>query len=281
MVGSVQWDVTHLRLDAVELEQVALDPDLQKDHIKLNIEAENERLTAAVALKSVGTAWQVELNHKGKMDLAALINQAESGGDESQAPLDIEMQLTGKGNSLAELLESVEGRFMMVVGEGKLSEKIARHLPFGSVLYGLVGSLLPEGQKSQPGKLECAVVQLHIAGIATSSKGLALRTDRVNVLSGGALNLRTGEIDLRFKTAQRKGIGIGILGVAERLVDVTGTLNNPTITPDLGRAVTFGAAAWATAGISVLADSIFTRLTAFQNPCDAVLQSSDLAPAGN
>ncbi|MBT8429720.1 MAG: hypothetical protein KJN79_07375, partial [Gammaproteobacteria bacterium] len=103
--------------------------------------------------------------------------------------------------------------------------------------------------------------------------GLALRTDRLNVLGGGALKLQTGEINLKFKTAQRKGLGISLIGIADRVAGVTGTLDKPTVSLDVGSAAVYGAAAWATAGLSVLTDSIFTRLTAFSNPCEHVLKS--------
>jgi hypothetical protein len=160
----------------------------------------------------------------------------------------------------------------MVIGEGRLSETMVGYLPLGGVFYALVSELLPERRKQPREKLECFVIQLDIAeGIATSRKGLALRNEQINLLGGGALKLATGEIELGFKTAQRKGVGL--LGFADRLVRVSGTLQNPTIKLNVATSLTYGAAAWATAGLSVLADSIFTRLTAFSNPCEAVLQA--------
>ena len=203
--GALRVKVGRLHLVAMELEQVSIDAASDKGHLKLKLGAEKERLTADVDLKPVGTAWQIAVNHKGKMDLGELIDRKKYGEDESQAPLEIDMQLHGTGKSLAGVLQSAAGQFTMVVGEGQLSETISRRLPLGNVLYTLLRALLPGDRSKHQGKLECAVIQLDIAkGIATSSKGLALRTDQINVLGGGALKLRTGEIDLRFKTAQRK-----------------------------------------------------------------------------
>jgi len=275
--GSLRLKVGRLYMVALEVEQFNLDASLDKGHLKLIMGAENERLTADVNLKAVGAEWQLALNHKGKMDLGELIDRKKYGDDTSQAPLDVELHLEGTGKSPAGILQSAEGQFLMVVGEGELSETIAQHLPLGNVLYTLVGALVKEEDKTKDedrGRLECIVVQLDIAkGIATSSKGLALRTDQMNILGGGALNLQTGEIELKFKTAQRKGLGISLVGVADRLVGVTGTLDNPTVSLDVANAAAYGAAAWATAGLSVLADSIFTRLTAFSNPCEHVLKA--------
>jgi len=271
--GSVRLKVAHLYLVAIELNQVSLDAVVDKGHLKLSISAENERVKTDVDLKPVDTEWQFALNHKGKMDLGELVDRKRYREDESEAPIDLDIRLKGTGKSPAAMLQSAEGQFLMVIGEGKLSETIARHLPMGNVLYGLVGALLQKDKIKDSGKLECAVVQLDVAkGIATSSKGLALRTDQLNVLGGGALKLQTGEIDLKFKTAQRKGLGLSIVGIAERVAGVTGTLDNPKISLNVGGVAAYGAAAWATAGLNIVADSIFTRLTAFSNPCEHVLK---------
>jgi uncharacterized protein involved in outer membrane biogenesis len=271
--GSLRLKVGHLYMIAIELEQVSLDAAVDKGHLKLTMSAENERITADVDLKPVDTNWELALNHKGKMDLGELIDRKRYREDESQAPLELEMHLKGSGRSPAAMLQSAEGQFLMVIGEGELSETIARQLPLGTALYSLVSALLSKDKVEDRGKLECAVVQFDVSkGIATSSKGLALRTDGLNALGGGSLKLDTGEISLKFKTAQRKGLGISIVGVADRVAGITGTLNNPTVSLDVSAAAVYGAAAWATAGLSVVADTIFTRLTAFSNPCEHVLK---------
>lgn len=272
--GSLRLKVGDLYLVAVKLEQVSLEAELDHGHLKLTMAAENERLTAGVDLKPVGTDWQLALNHKGKLDIGDLIDRDKHGDDASQAPLDVVMQLKGTGRSLSQMLGSAEGEFTMVLGAGRLSEKISRHLPLGGVLYNVMNVVDPASHKGRQANLECAVIQLDLAdGIATSSKGLALRTDQMNLLGGGALKLHSGEIDLQFKTAQRKGLGVSIQGVAERFIHVTGTLGNPSVGVNAGDAVAYGGAAWATAGLSLLADSIFTRLSAFSNPCEHVLKA--------
>jgi uncharacterized protein involved in outer membrane biogenesis len=272
--GALQLKIARLGLVALELEQVKLDAALDKGHLKLALVAENEDLTADVDLRPVGGDWQFALHHKGKLDLGQLIDREKLADERSQAPLDVEMRLKGTGKTLTGMLESADGNFTMVVGEGRLSETISRHLPMGSVLFTLLGALDPKHQREKQAKLECAVIQLDVAkGIATSSKGLALRTDQINVLGGGALKLPTREIDLQFKTAQRKGLGLNILGLADRLIRLSGTLDDPKVVLDPTGAAAFGAAAWATAGLSLVADSIWTRITAFSNPCDHVLKS--------
>ncbi|MCG6898226.1 MAG: membrane assembly protein AsmA, partial [Thiocapsa sp.] len=106
--------------------------------------------------------------------------------------------------------------------------------------------------------------------IATSTRGLAVQTRDINAIGGGALNLRTGEIEIRFKTVRRRGTGISLLGIADRFVHIKGTLRDPKAGIDPGALLVHGAAAWATTGISLLADQLFRRLTGATNPCDVV-----------
>ncbi|MGB5605031.1 MAG: hypothetical protein WBN51_00820, partial [Gammaproteobacteria bacterium] len=100
-----------------------------------------------------------------------------------------------------------------------------------------------------------------------------LRTDTVNVLGGGAIKLGTGEIDLHFKTAQRKGLGISILGLADSFIRLSGTLRQPRVEMNAVGFLTQGGAAWATGGLSLLSDSLYRRLTASVNPCESVMKA--------
>ncbi|MGB5762582.1 MAG: AsmA family protein, partial [Sedimenticolaceae bacterium] len=195
--GSLLYRADHLKTEDLDLKTVSLDAALNKGHLKFSLLAEGERLTLDADLKPAGERWQVELKHKGKLDLGSLIDRDRMVGDHSNSPMEIELTLQATGNSLGAILDSADGNFLMVLGEGELSEKFSPNLPLGDVLFTLLNVINPGGKAEKQAKLECAVIQLDIAkGVATSTKGLALRTDRFNVLGGGALKLRTGEIDL-------------------------------------------------------------------------------------
>ena len=117
------------------------------------------------------------------------------------------------------------------------------------------------------------MVQLDVAnGIATSPRGIAVRTDAINLLGGGALKLATGEIEFHFKTAQRRGLGINILGIADKFIRITGTLHNPKAVVDPGGFLIHGGTAWATSGLSLVYTNLFKRLAASSNPCETVLK---------
>jgi len=91
-------------------------------------------------------------------------------------------------------------------------------------------------------------------------------------MGGGSSKLETGEIELRFKTGKRTAVGLSLLGVADRFIIVDGTLKSPRATVDHDDLLVEGAAAWDTGGLSLVADQIIQRLTAFGSPCETVLR---------
>ena len=107
-------------------------------------------------------------------------------------------------------------------------------------------------------------------GLATSPDGLAMRTKEMNLIGGGSLKLDSGAIDIEFKTAPRRGLGLSFTGVADRFIRLTGTLAEPTVGVKPTSALTHGTAAWLTGGLSLLFDSAFRRLTSSSNPCELV-----------
>jgi hypothetical protein len=184
------------------------------------------------------------------------------------------MKLSATGRSLASVLDSAQGSLLLELGPGKLSDKDAAYLPLGSALFAVLNAINPDHKAQTPAGLECAVVQLDVADdIATSTRGIALRTGRINILGSGAVKLRTAEIDVHFKTARRKGVASNVLGLADRFIRLTGTLRHPKVDLNLGGFLKHGGAAWATGGVSLLYDVIATSLTASSNPCETVLQA--------
>ena len=201
----------------------------------------------------------------------------------SSVPVAVEVRLSGLGASIPELLRSADGRIAMILGAGQLDRKASR-LPFGGVVLSLLDTLNPTRLstvriRQDLVSLQCAVLQFDVAGgIAISQRGLALQTDELNVLGGGAIKLETKEIELRFKTVKRTGIGLSLLGIADRFVIVDGTLKHPHAAVDPSDLLVEGAAAWASGGLSLVARQIIGRLTAFDSPCETVLRRGEPDP---
>jgi hypothetical protein len=140
----------------------------------------------------------------------------------------------------------------------------------------LLNTLNPASLNRPFESLRCAILRFEIeGGVATSNGGLALQTDAMNVLGSGVLDLRTSEIELRFRTARRKGIGLNLLRIADRFIYLTGTLDQPRVALDPKDLLVEGTTIWATGGLSLLYDQLFSRLTAFSHPCEIVMRRAE------
>jgi uncharacterized protein involved in outer membrane biogenesis len=269
--GELHLTAGHVRAGDFGIDDGSLDATLDAGHLVLSAKAGQERMSADLDLRPEQTQWRFDLRHKGKLSLSWLI-EAENDHPLSDVPLAVDMRLSGVGDSMQTLLGSARGRVDLVLGAGRLG-KTASSLPLGGILLSLLGTLNPVDWSREAASLQCAVLQFDVAdGIATSKRGLAVQTASLNILGGGAIKLRTSEIELRFKTAARKGLGLNILAIADKIVYVTGTLQDPRAAIDPTGLLVHGTAAWATSGLSLVYDQLASRLTASGNPCDTVLR---------
>jgi hypothetical protein len=222
-------------------------------------------------LRPQGDAWKLDFTYKGKLDTAWLAETKDTK-DLSRLPATVDVHLTGVGRTFHDMLGAAGGHAELVLGAGRLDKK-ANVLPFGRILLSVLGALNPLDQGAQLNNIQCAVMQFDVSdGIATSTKGLALQTPTINAIGSGAVNLRTQEIQLRFKITKRKGFGISLLGIADKFLHVKGTLHDPRVAINPTGLLIQGGAAWATSGLSLLVEQLASRLTATSNPCDTVLQ---------
>ena len=272
--GSLQFKARRLRLYSTELEEVVLDARLHSDHLKFLANAETGLLTVDAELTPHDDGWRFALRQTAKVELGELIDRSREADERSNSPVSIDADLEGHGKSLKQMLNSMQGQFTMLLGKGVLSENISARIPLGGVLYSVLEVVDPTSQQQKRVELECAVIHLDVAdGLATSPHGVALRTKDANLIGGGSLKLASGEIDVEFKTAPRKGLGLSVVGVADRFIRLTGTLAEPTVGVNPKSALTHGTAAYLTGGLSLLFDNAFRRLTSSSNPCETVQKS--------
>jgi uncharacterized protein involved in outer membrane biogenesis len=282
--GSLKVSAGNVEFSDFVIDHGTLDARLDAGRLVLSANAAEGGLSLDLELRPGETDWQFDLHHKGKLNLGRLM-KSKNQQALSSVPVAIEMRMNAVGASVPALLRSADGRVQLVLGAGQLDRKASK-LPFGGVVFKLLDTVNPTQLSAIRVRkdllsLQCAVLQFDIAdGIATSKHGLALQTDKLNVLGGGAIKLETEAIELRFKTVKRTGVGLSLLGVADRFVIVDGTLRHPHATIDKGDLLIDGAAAWATGGLSLVGDQLIQRLTAFGSPCETVLRrdASDPQP---
>ncbi|MGB5742572.1 MAG: AsmA family protein [Sedimenticolaceae bacterium] len=269
----LRLDIAQLRASEVSFAGVQSRATLADRHLQLKGTDRAGKLDILADLQPKGSVWRLHLRNKFELGLVQAIEgkDATTGAPQGDQKITVDIDLVGSGKSMLEVLGSAEGNIDLLAGAGRLSEAIARSLPLGGVFTTLLAAIKAEDSVKAPTQLDCAVFHLDVvAGVATSKQGLALRTDRVNILGTGSLKLASGEIDLTFKTAQRKGVGLSIRGLTDKFVRVTGTVAQPEVELNASGAALTAGAAYLTGGLSLLAEAVFTRLTGFTNPCEIV-----------
>lgn len=208
------------------------------------------------------TARQVEL---GKLTDRKTISGGKS---------DLKVNLKGRGESVRALMATITGETVLSVGEGKIQNK-AMNWAVGDLLSQVVGALNPLAKSEDTTALSCAVVRFTIhEGIATADKGIAMRTDKIDVVGSGTVDLRSETLDLGINPRPRQGVGLSLSGPLAGMTRLRGTFSNPSVGIDsegtLRSAASMGAAA-ATGGLSMLGELMIDRVTADSDPCRTAL----------
>ena len=189
--------------------------------------------------------------------------------------IDLNVDLDGSGESLAELMGSLNGYFVASINDIELKKSYMSN--FGA---GLLSQLNP--LDSDTTILECAVVRFDITdGIADFHKKIAAQTKEVSWLGGGEINLKTEELDFGISPKPRGAISSLTNIDLVSLVHVGGTLAEPRIGVDaLDVAKKYGqyTAFIATGGLSFLAQKAYETTRANMNHCERIV--ADLEQAG-
>jgi uncharacterized protein involved in outer membrane biogenesis len=185
------------------------------------------------------------------------------------AKTDVDLNARGRGNSVSQIMASLNGKLLVKVDKGVITDSITGTLG-ADVLTELVSMLNPFSQSSDNTQLQCAVVNFDIKeGMAITDKGIAISTNQMNIIGSGVINLKTEGLDIGIKPEAKQGLGLNV-GKLASFVRVGGSLANPQATTDLTGALSSGlsvSTAFATGGLSLLAEGLFDRVTADADPC--------------
>ncbi|GMR18437.1 MAG: hypothetical protein BMS9Abin33_0849 [Gammaproteobacteria bacterium] len=183
--------------------------------------------------------------------------------------LDFDMDIVGRGKSVAELMASLNGRILFVMRDGKIE---------GAMVKKLGSGLLSFSKEKNYTTLECGIIRVDIKdGIADFEKNLAAQLTEVTWRGGGTVNLKTEELDVGITPKPRKGIPISITGSLSGLAVVGGTLKNPKLELDpKDVAVKYAkySAHVATGGLTLIAEKIKDKIQANQDICEKILDGT-------
>ena len=186
-----------------------------------------------------------------------------------------QVELQGSGSSLRALAGTLNGQVRLIGSGGRVvnSRLMASSNAF---LTQLLTSLNPLATRRPTTEVVCAVYLLKARdGVVTTDPALVMRTAEIDIVANGSVDLRTEKIDFSFKTAARKGLGISVTQLINPYLKVTGTLGSPGVTLDPTGTLVNGGAAFATAGLSIVATTLWDRMVNEKDPCGAAVAEAN------
>ena len=222
------------------------------------------KLSGEIGLNAAASTPSMQTELKAaKVNLGALINAVKGSEIMSGAESELTLKLSGAGANPRAIAASMNGGLITKIGPGRINND-AIDTVGADALMGLMRAVNPGDQSDDFTALKCGVVKFDVKkGIATTERGIAAETERMNVTGSGTIDFKTEKLDIAIRTEPREGVGLSASSLAG-LVRVGGTLADPTPEVDAVGATKVGAsavAAVATGGLSLLAQGLSGYLT--------------------
>ena len=246
----------------------------------LNLEMRGKRgqgeLISNIEVRSDSTELGVKLSLTGEKVNISAINKLYDSGEPTPGVFTIDMNIDGKGNSIAEIAASANGNATIEVSGAKVKND-GLQLIGGDLFMGLFSAVNPLQKQNKYLNLECGVIKLDIKqGRGSTPQGIAFKTDVVTLLGGGDVDFSDETLRFVVRPKARKGLGINTNSIA-KMIRIGGTLTSPVVETDpkglLQSGVAIGAAI-ASGGLSLLAQGLYDRTRANSDVCELALNGS-------
>jgi AsmA family protein len=263
----VRFTGRSLVLEKVVLDNVAATATLRNGRLLLDpvksgvsggtvaIKADLDGGAAKPAVALTVTSRQVEV---GSLLKLLQVSDVLSGGK-----ADLDLSVTGSGESVRAIMAGLDGSTRLVMGPGKINNKFAK------ILLADLGGLIAGGGDSSA--INCMVSDFGIAKGQATAKALVLDTNGATILGSGRIDLASERLDLRFDPSAKQP-NLANLAVP---VKVGGTLASPSVVPDPGKIAenVVGTVVGAPQGIFDTLSSLTGQKAAAAgvNPCAAAL----------
>ncbi len=223
----------------------------------------------------------IEIDH---LDLDKMLKELALT-DIIEGDLDLDMDISGRGNSPAKLMAGLNGKVSVILGTGRINNKYIDVL--GADLASVAFRLFNPGKKDETyTKINCFVSRFDIKDGIADSTALVFDTDLMSVAGEGTINLRTEGLDFSMKPSPKKGVGVsGVgklsmnLGELAKPLKLSGTLAKPGLAIDPAKtAITIGKAVGGIilfGPIGIVAVLASGKLGGDENPCLAAIEAGE------
>ncbi|MFT5114674.1 MAG: hypothetical protein ACI8P9_004014 [Parasphingorhabdus sp.] len=198
-------------------------------------------------------------------ELRALVGES----DQYSGDVDIELQVSGEGDSVKDILSSADGYFLLRVNKATLADR-KLHLLSADFILGVMRLLNPFNDNDKQIQVDCGLAAFHIHnGIAKAANTIVLSGEKLFLQGGGKINFANEKVMLDLKPKSNQGIGIGTSTLINS-ISVVGTLSDPNIKTSTKNLLKSGAsigAAVASGGMSLFFQGVFNRITSGDKEC--------------
>lgn len=174
----------------------------------------------------------------GSLDIAKMLEELKDG-DTASGKLDMDLDLRGKGDSLARLMGSLNGKTILMMHEGLIRNRYL-DLMGGDLTGKLIQMLSPAAKNKDYTVVNCLVNRFDIRNGVADATVLVFDTEQMSVVGEGNIDLGRETINLGIKPQPKKGLGeFGFsLGELAKPLRVGGTLAKPSLKLDTAQALT-------------------------------------------
>ncbi len=224
-------------------------------HAAVKIDVSSQEKQAIIA--SVGSLSDFRLS----------LRDVQTIPDAEKPPVNLSFELKSRGSSPRALASMATGRLLFTQGSGKISNSKVGVLT-NDILDQLSKALNPFAEKEKYSQLECTVIDLDLQDGQAQIKNMLTQSEKLMIIGGGEIDLKTETIKIEFNTKPRSGIGISADMFVTPFVYVSGTLKRPSLSLNRRSSLLHGSAAVATGGLTLVLRSIFNRATAHGDHCE-------------
>jgi hypothetical protein len=272
--GRITWSAQRLGSQGDQYRDVRLAAGLAGGELaleQLEIASARGRLSATGGIRRPPGAPEVTLALTAEDVLLEPPSPATAGAPRYAA----RFAGTARGRDLRELARTLTGRLRVTSTGGSVANSRAAAV-FSGFYRDLFEALNPFAKRTQRTEIACVALLLAARdGTLRTAPAVVVRTAEIDVVGTGSVNLASEAIDFNFKTAARRGIGISAGDFINPYIKVSGSLARPRLTLDPKGALVNGGAAFATLGISVVATTLWDRVTRSRDPCGEALAAAE------
>lgn len=186
---------------------------------------------------------------------------------------DVSFHASGKGSNVRDVAGTLNGS-LYVASKGGSAENVDLSLLETFIFDQLFSVIMPKSQEKIDTQFSCIAANLQISdGLVTTKPAIAFTSQKVAIVTKGTLDLKTEEMNFNFNSTPTNALQINPGEMFHPYILISGTLANPAVGVDPGKAALHGGAAIATLGISVLAKGVLDRASNAAPVCEEILNN--------